>query len=102
MGKRLILIFALSPGLLVGCLFLSAFSLRGHVGLPGGHLRLPLVGPIALAPEVATRDMLGNRGRIEPFHVQSSQPWPGGRLVLYHYTVTPPRRPPRQEFGFAL
>ncbi len=102
MRKRLFLIIALSTGLLAACLLLSAFALRGPVGLPRAHLRIPFVGPIALAPEVAARDMLRNRGRIEPFQVQSSRPWPGGRLVVYHYSVTPPGEPPHMEFGFAL
>lgn len=88
--------------LLMGCLVLMAIALRDLQRLPVAHLRLPLVGAIALAPEVATRDMLGNRGRIDPFEVQRSQPWPGGRLVVYHYTVTPANEPARTEFGFAL
>ena len=62
----------------------------------------PHLGPIALAPETAAADMLNNRGTIRDFRVQSKRPWPGGVLVVHHYTVGMPGEPPRLEFGYAL
>jgi len=85
---------------LCALIILAMFVFTG-VSIQQGIFPIGAIGPIALTPQKAARDMLNNHGAIQTFKVVKAQPWAKGQIVAYNDDVLA-KNTIRYEFGYAL